>query len=234
MPRRHSTIRGRSRTSLASIARVGLCSLSLLASLTAPATALSPAVEPPDGAPGAPMSIPGPDVSRAFFGYLSDDGYGDLYVFSVSQATTVSISVLVPAWPEDQGFEPELYVQAAGRRPIHVARPAVPGDPEFEFATLGSLCEGPTQEIHIAARTRYVIRVDPGEGTQTGRYVLVFGDSKDLSLDAADLDLISRLWFGRWGGARWYPNPIAIAGLTAAALLIIGLVVLAIRWIRSD
>ena len=65
-----------------------------------------PALEP--GADDGPVSIGGPEVSRATYGYLAPGDVYDEYRFAVGERVTRAVSIIVPAYPQHADFRPGL------------------------------------------------------------------------------------------------------------------------------
>lgn len=195
-----------------------------------PASAHVPNLEPEVRDPSGLVEIAGPDVSRAFYGHLSEDEDGDLYRFSVSSDVTRSVGIIVPAYPEHSDFRPIIRIQAEGRLPMSLPDSDLdPRRPEFEPFSLTTFWWGGEHEIRFEGGRSYLLLVEPGpESSPSGRYVIVFGGPEVFSGDdalqsAADLP---RIWFGAYGGAPYRMNLLAAAAIATPVLLAIGAFVL--------
>ncbi len=207
--------------------RVTLLALAITLALHAGvARAHVPGLE--QGPDGVPMTIGGPEVSRAVYGYLASDDAYDAYVFTVDEPVTQGIGVIVPVRDEHAEFRPALRLLADGS---HVAQIADPGlaerEAEWEPFSLTSFWSGAEQEITFEPDVEYELRVEPGTGDAAwGRYVVVFGGPEAFT--AADslrtLFYLPVIWFGAYGGApphwNWWaliPVGITLAGLVFVA-----------------
>jgi hypothetical protein len=190
-----------------------------------------PTLEPEDSLPGDVVAIPSPDVSAAVYGYLTPEDGGDLYAFTVSSSVTRTVGLIVPAWEEHEDFRPELYVQAPGHRPISARWPDGPLEEHFEPFSLASFWWGPELEVGLTPGQRYVVRVDPGDEAQSGRYVLVFDGPEDVS--PSSLRDLPAVWFGAYGGAPQRFNPLIVVPVVVVFGLVGALGALARRLMRS-
>jgi hypothetical protein len=184
--------------------------------------------------PGGAVLIGGPEKSRAIYGYL-EAGQADAYAFTVEEPVARTISVIVPAYPEHEEFQPSLELEEDGT-PVAQADDTGERAAEFEPFSLTRFWEGPSIEHDFEPGIRYVVRIEAGPSEAVeGRYVLVFSGPEEFSgSDTIDtLRGLPRIWFGAYGGAppRW--NALALLPLGFVALML-GLVGYAVyRIVRS-
>ena len=209
----------------ARIPAVTLALLTCIVAVSLPATvahAHVPALE--RGAPGVPMAIDGPEVSRAVYGYLAPDETYDAYLFSVERPVTQAIGVIVPSRDEHAGFRPELRLLASETEVAHIEDPGLPErTAEWEPFSLTTFWEGGEQVIAFDPGVEYELRVEPGDGdASSGRYVIVFGGPEAFTADESVRTLLYLpvIWFGAYGGApphwNWWaliPLGILVAGI---------------------
>lgn len=191
--------------------------LSVGASLAA---ALVPSLEPPPR--DEPVFINGPEVSRATYGYLVPGERNDEYRFRVRSPVTRTVGVIVRSYPEHADFRPTLVVEAEDGRAARIPDGYdKQRQREFEPFSLTYLWVGGDREVSFEPGL-YTIRVLPGRGTQSGRYVVVFGGPERF--EATDIVATFRelpaIWFGAYGGApmRWNWLALIPFGLTVAAV----------------
>lgn len=189
-----------------------------------------PSLEPAPRVPLTPVPIGGPQVSRAVYGYLSDVEEYDEYEFFVPKGMTRTVGVLVPAYSEHADFRPTILVSDRAGWPLEIADPGEsPRVREWEPFSLTAFWVGGEREVRLEPGQDYRLRVYPGDGDSTGRYVVVFGGPEGFtSREALRTPLaLPRIWFGAYGGApwrwNWYPIvPIVILlGVLLAMILVI-------------
>lgn len=196
-----------------------------------PAEAHVPGLEPGSG--DGPVSIGGPEVSRATYGYLAPGDVHDEYRFTVPEQVTRAVGIIVPAYPEHADFRPGLVITAEERDRLEILDGATaPRQGEFEPFSLTSFWHGGEREVTFEPGVLYTLRVQPGPGSQSGRYVVVFaGPEQFTASDVADtLWELPLIWFGAYGGApfRWNWLALVPLGLTAG---VVGVVAVAV-WRR--
>ena len=195
-----------------------------------PAGAHVPGLEPGSG--DGPVSIGGPEVSRATYGYLAPGDPHDEYRLTVPEQVTRTVGIIVPAYPEHTDFRPRLVITAEERDRLEIPDGATaPRQREFEPFSLTSFWHGGEREVTFEPGVLYTLRVQPGPGSQSGRYVVVFAGpeqftARDIAHTLWQLPLI---WFGAYGGApfRWNWLALIPLGLTA------GLVAVVVSGVRS-
>jgi hypothetical protein len=180
-------------------------------------------------------ATPGPEASRAIYGYLPPGQSRETYAFSVDTAVTRSVAVIVPAFPEHQGFRPEFEVAENGET---ISRAEDPGlderEKEWEPFSLMNFWRGAEEEFRFEPGVRYQVSVLPGDGPEAyGRYVLVFGGPERFTAEETvrTIGYLPLIWFGAYGGAspRWNPwglIPLAVLGVLAVLLVLGGRTVL--------
>jgi hypothetical protein len=193
-----------------------------------PAEAHVPGLEPGSG--DGPVSIGGPEVSRATYGYLAPGDPYDEYRFTVPEQVTRAVGIIVPAYPEHTDFRPGLVITAEERDRLEIADWATtPRQREFEPFSLTYFWHGSEREVTFAPGVLYTIRVQPGPGSQSGRYVVVFaGPEQFKARDIADtLWQLPLIWFGAYGGApfRWNWLALIPLGLTVGLVAVIAVAV---------
>ncbi len=186
-----------------------------------PAAAHVPGLEPGSG--DGPVSIGGPEVSRATYGYLAPGDPYDEYRFTVPEQVTRAVGIIVPAYPEHTDFRPGLVITAEERDRLEILDGATaPRQREFEPFSLTYFWHGGEREVTFEPGVLYTLRVQPGPGSQSGRYVVVFaGPEQFKARDIADtLWQLPLIWFGAYGGApfRWNWLALIPLGLTAAVV----------------
>lgn len=188
-----------------------------------PALAHVPGLEEPsDTASG----IPGPEVSRATYGYLALDESSDEYRFTVSARVTREVGIIVPAYPEHADFRPVLTLTAEGIEPVEISSE---GDRrrEFEPFSLTHFWHTEEREITFEPGVEYALGVTPGTGDQAGRYVIVFGGPERF--EAADIGGVFRrlptIWFGTYGGAPFRFNWLALVPIVLVAGVLVAVAI---------
>lgn len=192
--------------------------------LAVPAFAHVPEIESENY--GAVERMGGPDVSRATYGHLSELELYDDYEFTVDQAVTRTVRIIVPAYSEHSEFRPTVEITPEGGQPIVIEDPLDdPREREFEPFSLSDFWVGGAKEMSFEPGKTYRLRVS-STGVQSGRYVVVFSGPEEF--DASDIAQTARIlpaiWFGAYGGApfrwNWYaliPITLVVAVLAAAA-----------------
>ncbi len=218
------------------LATVGLalaCGALSLCMPVATASAHVPALEPAGvAAPDAARPIGGPEVSRAIYGYLAPGETADTFAFTVSEPVTRTIGLIVPAYPEHADFRPTLVVRAEGQPDVTIVDPGtVPRAASFEPFSLTSFWSGAESEIGFTPGTRYLLSVEPGAGSQSGRYVIVFGGPEQFdSADTAEtFAVLPRIWFGAYGGAPVHLGSIAVVPLVLVVGALVAFAVFRVR-----
>ena len=204
-------------------ALIALVSIVVLAGAR-PAEAHVPGLEPGSG--DGPVSIGGPEVSRATYGYLAPGDPYDEYRFTVPEPVTRAVGIIVPAYPEHTDFRPGLVITAEERDRLEIVDGATtPRQREFEPFSLTYFWHGGEREVTFEPGVLYTLRVQPGPGSQSGRYVLVFaGPEQFKARDIADtLWQLPLIWFGAYGGApfRWNWLALIPLGLTVGLVAVI-------------
>jgi hypothetical protein len=194
-----------------------------------PAEAHVPGLEPGSG--DGPVSIGGPEVSRATYGYLAPGDPYDEYRFSVPEQVTRAVGIIVPAYPEHADFRPGLVITAEERDRVEILDWATTArQQEFEPFSLTDFWHGGEGEVTFEPGVLYTLRVQPGPGAQSGRYVVVFaGPEQFKARDIADtLWQLPLIWFGAYGGApfRWNWLALIPLGLTVGLIAVIAVAVL--------
>lgn len=189
-----------------------------------------PGLEPGSG--DGPVSIGGPEVSRATYGYLAPGDVYDEYRFAVGERVTRAVSIIVPAYPQHADFRPGLAITAEGRDRLEFPNEAAaPRQREFEPFSLTYFWHGGEREVTFEPGVLYTLRVLPGPGSPSGRYVVVFAGPEQFTAgDIADtLWQLPLIWFGAYGGApfRWNWLSLIPFGLT------VGVVAVAVAGVRS-
>jgi hypothetical protein len=195
-----------------------------------PAEAHVPGLE--RGSDDGPVYIGGPEVSRATYGYLAPGDPYDEYRFTVSEQVTRAVGIIVPAYPDHADFRPGLVITAEERDRSEILGGATaPRQREFEPFSLTSFWHGGEREVTFEPGVLYTLRVQPGPGSTSGRYVVVFaGPEQFTARDIADtLWQLPLIWFGAYGGApfRWNWLALIPLGLTA------GVVAVAVAGVRN-
>ena len=204
-------------------ALIALVSLVVLAGAR-PAEAHVPGLEPGSG--DGPVSIGGPEVSRATYGYLAPGDPYDEYRFTVPEQATRAVGIIVPAYPEHIDFRPGLVITAEERDRLEIVDWAItPRQRGFEPFSLTYFWHGGEREVTFEPGILYTLRVQPGPGSQSGRYVVVFaGPEQFKARDIADtLWQLPLIWFGAYGGApfRWNWLALIPLGLTVGLVVVI-------------
>ena len=195
----------------------------LLLVAACPAQAHVPGLEP--GSDDGPVSIDGPEVSRATYGYLAPGDVDDEYRFSVPRQVTRAVGIIVPAHSEHSDFRPGIVITAAGRDRLEISDQATaPRKREFEPFSLTYFWHGGEREVTFEPGVLYTLRVQPGPGSTSGRYVVVFAGPEEFGArDIADtLWQLPLIWFGAYGGApfRWNWLALIPLGLTAVVIAV--------------
>ena len=195
-----------------------------------PAEAHVPGLEPGSG--DGPVSIGGPEVSRATYGYLAPGDAYDEYRFTVPERVTRAVGVIVPAYPEHADFRPGLVITAEERDRLEIPDGATAQrQAEFEPFSLTYFWHGVEREVTFEPGVLYTLRVQPGAGATSGRYVVVFAGPEQFKAgDIVDtLWQLPLIWFGAYGGAplRWNWLALIPLGLT------LGVVAVAVVGVRN-
>lgn len=177
--------------------------------------------------PGEGTPISGPDVSRAIYGYLEPGREFDSYTFTVSSPLERQIGILVPAYSEHDDFRPGLVLTAQGAPPITIVDPGgADRIEEWEPFSLTTFWKGAQTTAAFKSGRQYTIRVKPGDGSSSGRYVLVFGGPERFTTPdtLATLGDLPSIWFGAYGGAPlrwnwWALIPVSIVMAMAAGVV---------------
>jgi hypothetical protein len=100
---------------------------------------------------------------------------------------------------------------------------------EFEPFSLTYFWHGGEREVTFEPDVLYTLRVQPGPGAQSGRYVVVFAGPEQFKAgDIADtLWQLPLIWFGAYGGApfRWNWLALIPLGLTVGVVAVIAVTV---------
>lgn len=201
---------------------IGIPLVTILVTLLLAAPALAHVPDLEGTSEGTATPIEGPEVSRAIYGFIAPGETGDAYSFTVNEAVTRTIGVIVPAYPEHAGFRPTLSVSPEGRPGVEIPDPRrEPRPREFEPFSLTYFWSGGEREVSFEPGVRYTVRVEPGPGEDGGRYVIVFGgperfEGRDT---VATLRRLPLIWFGAYGGAPARFNALALIPLGVVALL---------------
>lgn len=185
-------------------------------------------------ATGAATPVGGPDISRALYGYLAPGEGQDTYTFTVAEPVTTTVAILVPALAEHVGFNPTAIITAEEGPPVVLTTP-LDGAAEWEPFSLTSFRTTAEEEVTFEPGRRYVLRVEPTNGSRSGRYVLVFGGAErftgpDTLRTLRDLPVI---WFGAYGGAPFSMNWWALIPVGIMAGLVVAAGWLIVRAVRS-
>jgi hypothetical protein len=211
------------------VALIAIVSLLALAGAR-PAEAHVPGLEP--GPDDGPVSIGGPEVSRATYGFLAPGDAYDEYRFTVAEQVTRAVGIIVPAYPEHADFRPGLVITARESDQLEIpGGGAAQREREFEPFSLTSFWHGDEREVTFEPGVLYTLRVQPGPGSPSGRYVVVFaGPEQFTARDIADtFRQLPVIWFGAYGGAPFRWNWLALIPLG----LTLGLVAVAVAGVRS-
>jgi hypothetical protein len=174
-----------------------------------------------------PVTIGGPEKSRAIYGYLHE-GDDETFSFVTTEQVTRTVRVIVPAYPEHDGFRPGLALEADG---VEIARAeesaSAEREAEFEPFSLTRFYQGAELEYDFEPGVQYAVTITPGSGTETsGRYVMTFSGPEEFTGEdiLGTLRGLPRIWFGAYGGAspRWNPLGAIPLLLTAAVVGAIG------------
>jgi hypothetical protein len=212
-----------------------------LAFSSVPALAHVPTIEGPVGLEteaghgGEPLVIGGPEKSRAIYGFL-EDGETDTYAFDTSEVVVRTARVIVPDYPEHADFVPTLSLEADGVEVATAEEDTSAGRvSEFEPFSLTHFIQGAEMEFEFEPGVAYVLRVGPGDGDTSGRYVLTFSGPEEFTgADiAGTLRTLPRIWLGAYGGApaRW--NTYALIPALFVLAVVGVLVTLAYRALRA-
>jgi hypothetical protein len=180
-----------------------------------------PSLEPAHHADA--VLIEGPEASRAVYGYLAPGEPSDAYRFRMRATVTREIAVIVPAYREHADFRPTLVIAAENGPAITIRDPGdTPRHSEFEPFSLTSFWKGGEHQITFEAGRTYTVRVEPGGGSVSGRYVVVFGGPErfDASDTIGTVRRLPAIWLGAYGGApaRWNWLALIPFGFAAAAV----------------
>jgi hypothetical protein len=217
------------RSHVRATALIALVAMAVLVSAR-PAEAHVPGLEPRSA--DGPVSIGGPEVSRATYGYLAPGDAYDEYRFTVPEPVTRAVGIIVPAYPEHADFRPGLVITAAGRDRLEIPDGvAAQRQREFEPFSLTSFWHGGEREVTFEPGVLYTLRVQPGPGSASGRYVVVFaGPEQFKARDIADtLWQLPLIWVGAYGGAPFRWNWLALIPLA----LTVGVVAAVVAGVRS-
>jgi hypothetical protein len=222
-----------SRQALSGAGVLGAVAATLLALICpAPILAHVPAVEGSVGfadgesAHGGTTVIGGPEKSRAIYGYRVE-GEDEAFAFTTTEAVTRTVRVIVPAYPEHEGFRPGLVLEADGEE-VEWAEESSSAEREGEFEpfSLTRFWQGAEFEHAFEPGVQYVVTITPGTGSEeSGRYVLTFSGPEEFTGEdiLGTLRGLPRIWFGAYGGAapRWNPLgaiPLLVVAAGVAAL----------------
>jgi hypothetical protein len=190
------------------------------------ASAHVPSLEGSAGTSDSVTPLPIPDVSRAIYGYLAPGETSDRYTFTVPKPVTTTLGIIVPAYPENAAFRPTLVLETSGEPPVTISDPGLePRAKEWEPFSLAHFWKGGEQTVDLAPGHRYTLRVEPGNGAQSGRYVIVVGGAE--SFTGADTLATFRslpvIWAGMYGGApfRWNGWALIPAVVLVGSLVIV-------------
>jgi hypothetical protein len=179
------------------------------------------------------MTVGGPEVSRAIYGYLAPDEESDVYTFHVDEPVSQTIGVIVPSRAEHEGFRPSLRLLTDGVEVALIDDPGLPErEAEWEPFSLTDFWTGGEQRIAFEPGVEYELRVEPGTGPDvSGRYVIVFGGPEAFTAadSARTLVYLPVIWFGAYGGAPAHWNWWALLPLGVVVLLLALLVRAVIR-----
>lgn len=177
------------------------------------------------------MGTPGPEASRALYGYLAAGQPRETYSFTVETTVTRSVAVIVPTFAEHRGFRPELEIAENAKIVSRVQDPGLDvREKEWEPFSLMAFWRGAEEEFRFEPGVRYRVSVLPGDGPEaSGRYVLVFGGPERFTAEETvrTIGYLPLIWFGAYGGAppRWNPwglIPFVVLGVLAALLMLGG------------
>jgi hypothetical protein len=228
---RHLALKSRrTRTRLALLSALVLVFL-----LPAGALAHVPALESASSPQGVAQPIGGPAASRAIYGYLAPGESYDEYEFTVSAPVTSTIGLLVPAYAEHRDFRPTLVVIADGKVAATIPDPGkTPRASIYEPFSLATFWPGGERAVGFVPGVQYRLRIEPGSGAPSGRYVIVFGgpESFEASEVAATLAELPVIWFGAYGGAPWHWNWAALVPLGIVAGILALIVMALVRRMR--
>lgn len=190
--------------------------------LIAPAWARAHVPGLEDASGGGPVRIGGPDVSRATYGYLAPGQDYDEYEFTVPERVSREVGIIVPAYPEHANFRPELLVAGGDTDEIAIRNDSAREIPrEFEPFSLTYFWHVAEREVTFEPGVRYTMRVLPGKGDSSGRYVIVFAGPERF--EGADITSTFRqlpaIWFGAYGRAPFRWNWFALVPI----VLVIGM-----------
>ena len=162
---------------------------------------------------GEPIPIGGPEKSRAIYGYVAERET-DAYAFTTTDRVTTTVRVIVPAYPEHEGFRPSIMLEADGAEVARAQDSAgSEREAEFEPFSLTWFWQGPALDYEFAPGEEYVVRIEPGDGSEaSGRYVLTFSGPEEFTGSDIRTTIrgLPRIWYGAYGGAplRW--NTLAL------------------------
>lgn len=185
--------------------------------------------------PGEGAPISGPDVSRAIYGYLEAGKEFDAYTFIVSAPLERQIGILVPAYSEHADFRPSIVLSTQGAPPIEIADSGrADRMEEWEPFSLTTFWKGAETTAAFESGRQYIIRVKPGVGTRSGRYVIVFGGPERFTTPdtLGTLRDLPAIWFGAYGGAPFRWNWWALIPVSILAAIVAGVVRLAHTGLR--
>jgi hypothetical protein len=224
------------RTGFASRRAQALLALAAVVLALAPGTAVAHVPDLERNAFGGPMTVGGPEVSRAIYGYLAPDEEYDAYTFHVDEPVTQTIGIIVPSRAEHEGFRPSLRLLADGLEVALIDDPGLPErEAEWEPFSLTDFWTGGEERVAFEPGVEYELRVEPGTGPDgSGRYVIVFGGPEAFT--AADslrtLVYLPVIWFGAYGGAPAHWNWWALVPLAVAVAVLAAIVRAVVRAVR--
>ena len=190
-----------------------------------PASGHVPGLEPQ--AEDGPAPIGGPEASRATYGYLAPGEDYDEYEFTAHDSVVRAVGIIVPAYPEHADFRPTLVVIPEDKEPLEISDPAEEPRPrEFEPFSLMHFWPGGEREISFESGTRYTLRVEPGPGDASGRYVVVFGGPERFEADdvVGTFRRLPAIWFATYGDAPFRWNWLALIPIAVSAALVAAIV----------
>ena len=155
------------------------------------------------------QTLPAPTISRAVYGFLAPGTELDAYTFTVAQAVTTEVSLIVPKRLGLQSFRPSLriYAEDSGKEQKIPDPGAEPRTSFYEPFSIASFWNGPAETVTFKPGERYYVVVEPpASGRKSGAYVLTFGGAEQFSagdwaasIAAMPIDLARLL--GRWSRA---------------------------------
>jgi hypothetical protein len=133
------------------------------------------------------------------------------------------VGIIVPAYPEHSDFHPGLVITTEERDRVEILDGATSArQREFEPFSLTSFWHGSEREVTFEPGVLYTLRVLPGRGSASGRYVVVFAGPEQFGAGdiAGTLRQLPLIWFGAYGGApfRWNWLALIPLGLTVGVV----------------